>query len=580
MSRGRASRRQVIAAALAGSSMLALPRIVHAAPNTAAPEWGHYAGNLAAHKYAPFDRIDAGNAARLGVAWTWDSPDAAILDANPDLKPGEFQSTPVLAEGLLVTSTAMSQVAALDPATGRTVWTFDPESWRKGPNTTKGFVHRGIAVWGRGRTARVILATGDGRLMALDLRSGKPIARFGEGGVVDLRRVGMVRPAPDDPGIFGITSPPLVARDTVVIGSYIDDRADGRLMPRGDIRAFDARTGKLKWVFHTIPLDGQFGVETWQDGSHRRTGNANVWAPMSADPELGIVYAPVSTPTNNFYGGHRPGDGLFGDSLVAIDLETGKRRWHYQIVHHGVWDYDLPAAPILGDVVIDGRPRRIVMQVTKHAFLFVFDRVTGEPIWPIEERPVPASTLPGERTSPTQPHPTWPLPFDRQGVTPDSIIDFTPELRREAETALAGYVHGSMFTPPSTKPTIILPSFVGGANWNGAAFDPETGRIFIPSVNLPLQITLDEAGEIRMAERGEVEVAGARVIARGPKGLPLVKPPYGRTTCIDMTTGAHRWMTPNGRGLSRFPAFQAYHPADAGSFGRSHVLATKTLLFV
>lgn len=576
----RFSRRRVLAGALAGSSLLALPLSARTSAAEAADPWRHYAGNLAAQKYAPLSRIDPANVARLGVAWTWESPDAEVLAANPQLKPGEFQSTPVLAEGLLITSTAMSQVAALDPLSGRTVWRFDPESWKRGPTTTKGFVHRGVAVWGKGRSARVILATGDGRLMALALHTGKPIASFGAGGQVDLRRVGMVRPVPDEPGIYGVTSPPLVAGNTIVIGSYIDDRADGRLMPRGDIRAFDARTGKLKWVFHTIPLDGEFGADTWKDGSNRTTGNTNVWAPMSADPELGIVYAPVSTPTNNFYGGDRPGDGLFGDSLVAIDLETGKRRWHFQTVHHGIWDYDLPAAPILGDVTIGGRPRKIVMQVTKHAYLFVFDRETGEPIWPVEERPAPPSTLPGERTSPTQPHPVWPLPFDRQGVRPEDLIDFTPELRREAETALAGYIHGEIFTPPGMMPTIIMPSFVGGANWNGAAFDPETGRLFIPSVNVPLQIALDEKGDIRTAGNAEIEVAGARVIARGPRGMPLLKPPYGRTTCIDMHTGEHRWMTPNGRGMSRLPAFRVHHPGDAGSFGRAQILATSTLLFV
>ncbi len=574
------SRRRVIGGALAGSSLLAFPAAARASRATADQPWRHYAGNLAAQKYSALDAIDASNVARLGVAWTWESPDAEILAANPSLKPGEFQSTPVFAEGMLITSTAMSQVAALNPVTGQTLWRFDPESWKRGPTTTKGFLHRGIAVWGRGKSARVILATGDGRLMALALHSGKPIAEFGDKGVVDLRSVGMVRPVPDEPGIYGITSPPLVAGDVIVIGSYIDDRADGRLMPRGDIRAFDARSGRLLWVFHTIPLDGEFGVESWKDGSHRRTGNTNVWAPMSADLELGIVYAPVSTPTNNFYGGDRPGDGLFGDSLVAIDLKTGKRRWHFQTVHHGVWDYDLPAAPILGDVTIAGRRRKIVMQVTKHAFLFVFDRATGEPIWPIEERPVPQSTLPGERTSPTQPHPTWPLPFDRQGITPDDLIDFTPELKAEAQAALAGYLHGSIFTPPGSKPTIIMPSFVGGANWNGAAFDPESGRLFVPSVNVPLHIALDDKGNIRATEQAEVEVAGARVIARGPRGLPLLKPPYGRTTCIDMASGDHRWMTPNGRGMSRLPAFRALHPGDAGSFGRAQILATKTLLFV
>lgn len=544
------------------------------------PAWRHYAGSLGATKYTPLDLINAQNVAKLGVAWTWESVDREVLNANSALRPGEFQVTPLFVEGLLITSTAMCQVAALDPKTGRAVWTYDPGTWKNGPSTTKGFLHRGVAVWGRGRQTRIIVTTGDARMIALDLFSGKPIEKFGVKGEVDLRTIGMNPPVPNDPGLYAMTSPPLVCQNTIVVGGYIDDRARGRAMPRGDVRGFDARTGALKWVFHTIPRVGEFGADTWKDGSAQTNGNTNVWAPMSADAELGLVYLPVSTPTDNFYGGRRKGNALFGESLVAVDIETGQRRWHYQLVHHGIWDYDLPAAPILADVVIDGIKRKIVAQVTKHAALFVFDRQTGEPIWPIEERSVPHSTLQDEETSLTQPFPTHPAPFDRQGISVDDLIDFTPELRAEAEQILARYEHGPMFTPPSTRPTIIMPSFVGGANWNGAAFDPETGRLYIPSVCVPLTLTLNADGSIPASAPGEGEIAGARVIARGPQGLPLMKPPYGRTTCLDMSTGDQLWMRANGRGFARAPAFARYHPQDAGSFGRSHVLLTKSLLFV
>ncbi|MEZ6023628.1 MAG: PQQ-binding-like beta-propeller repeat protein [Hyphomonadaceae bacterium] len=544
-------------------------------------EWRHYGADLAATKYAPLDLLNADNVGRLTVAWEWESPDAAVLAANPALAPGEFQCTPIFAEGKLIVTTAMSQIAALDPRTGRTLWRYDPESWRRGPNSSKGFLHRGVAVWGQGRRARVIAALGDGRLIALRLSDGALVRGFGAGGAVDLRAAGWAARVADDPGLFCVTSPPLVCGDTIIVGSSIDDRADSRRMPRGDVRAFDAASGRLKWIFHTIPMEGEFGHETWLDGAAERTGNTNVWAPMSADPELGLVYLPISAPTNNFFGGDRPGDGLFGNSLVALDVETGERAWHYQIVRHDIWDYDLPAAPILSDVVINGERRAIVTQLTKHGYAFVFDRRTGAPIWPIEDRPAPPSPLTGEHASAMQPHPTWPAPFERQGVSDDDLIDFTPSLHAEARALLQTYESGPLFTPLSTRPTIVMPSFVGGANWNGAAFDPESGRIFIPSVTVPLTLALREDGAIATSDdAGEREIAGVRLIARGPGGLPLLKPPYGRVTCIDLNSGAHVWMRANGRGVARSPRFSQYHPDDAGSWGRAQLLATRTLLLV
>ena len=439
-------------------------------------EWRAYGATNAATKYSPLSQIDATNVANLRIAWEWESPDAAIIEANPGLAPGEFQATPIMADGVLYTSTAFCQVVAIDPATGRNIWVHDPGTWKRGKYTSKGMQHRGVAYWRDGDDARVIIGTGDNRLIALDARTGEPIESFGKGGEVDLGVVGLQRPLARDPvDLFASTSPPTICRDVIVMGQYIHDRVVASEMPPGDVRGFDVRTGELKWTFHTVPMEGEFGWDTWENGSAARNGNANVWAPMAADDELGLVYLPGSCPTNNFYGGDRPGDNLFGNALICLDVKTGERRWHYQFVRHDVWDLDLPCAPNLVDIRIGRRRIKAVAQVTKHGFTFVFDRVTGRPIWPIEDRPVPASTIKGEKLSPTQPFPTKPPPFEPQGMTQEMLIDWTPELREEAQAIMAEYKTGPLFTPFSDQLTIQRPAWGGGANWGGAAVDPETG---------------------------------------------------------------------------------------------------------
>jgi quinoprotein glucose dehydrogenase len=544
-------------------------------------EWADYAGDKASTRYSPLDQIDAGNVVALEIVWEWRSPDEAVLAANPDLAPGEFQATPIMAGGLLYTSTAMCQVAAIDPASGTTVWVHDPQTWRHGPPTSKGFQHRGVAYWRDGEDARVIIATGDNRLIALNARTGELIRSFGEGGEVDLAGDDLQRPlSADRRDVFGSTSPPAICRDTIIVGQYIHDRSVQQPMPPGDVRGYNVRTGRRTWTFHTIPRKGEAGYETWLDGSAERSGNANIWAPISTDEELGLVYLPGSCPTNNFFGGDRPGDNLFGNALIALDAETGERRWHFQIVHHDIWDYDLPCAPILLDVEVEGRPVKAVAQLTKHGFCFVFDRATGEPVWPIEERPAPPSLIAAERAAPTQPHPTRPPPFERQGLSEADLIDYTPELLAEAKTIMGRYNAGPLFTPTGPTPTTVMPGWVGGANWGGGAADPDTGLIYVPSVTLLVSMALGQDGTRLDAGDAPDEIAGRSTLVLGPRGLPLIKPPYGRITAIDLKSGTIAWQRANGPGGKDSAAFAPYNPGWIGTIGRTGPLATRTLLFM
>jgi quinoprotein glucose dehydrogenase len=371
----------------------------------------------------------------------------------------------------------------------------------------------------------------------------------------------------------------------VIVGSSMSDSPLRKEATPGDVRAYDVRTGRLRWTFHVIPRAGEFGVATWKENSWQYTGHANLWSLISVDEELGYAYLPLTSPTSDMYGGHRPGDNLFSDSLVSVNCLTGQRVWHHQLVHHDLWDYDLPAAPVLADIRVDGRNIKAVVQVTKQGFAFVFDRVTGRPVWPIEERPVPQSKTPGEQTSPTQPFPTKPPPFERQGVTIDDLIDFTPELRAAALEIVKHYVIGPLFTPPSikgsgpndTKGTIQLPGSVGGADWQGAAFDPETGILYVESITGPFVADLVEGNQ---KETNLAWVHGTREYPPAPMGLPLLKPPYGRITAIDLNKGEHVWMVPNGDGPRDHPLLKNLNLPPLGNPGRSAPLATKTLLFV
>ena len=543
-----------------------------------APEgqWPHYGGDLGATQYAALSGIDHNNVEELGIAWRWSSPDIVLAADGLAPEVGRFPVTPIMVDGVLYVRTALSQVAAINAATGEQLWVFDPKSYEVGRPVNLGFNTRGVAHWSDGNESRVLVATGDSHLWSIDTETGTPDPAFGGGGTVDLIE-GLRRATPR--GSYQVMSPPLVIGNVGVVGSSISDGPRNMTAPPGDIRGFDVRNGRELWVFHTVPQAGEVGNETWEDDSWEYTGNTNVWSIMSADPELGLVYLPIGTPTNDWYGGHRPGDNLFAESLVAIDASTGRRVWHFQVVHHGLWDYDLPAAPTLVDIRVDGRRIPAVVQVTKQGFAFVFDRATGEPVWPIEERPVPPSTVPGEQSSPTQPFPTKPPAFERQGISVDELIDFSPELRAEAEEILARFDYGGLYHPPSERGTVSLPGWAGGANWYGAAADPETGLLYVPSATNPINIQIVPGSP----ERGDFTWVRGRAAEppRGPQGLPLSKPPYARLTAIDLSEGELAWQIPLGDGpRQRIIDMGLADPGPLGGGGFTGPLLIETMLFI
>ena len=545
-------------------------------------EWRYYGGDAGSTRYAPLGQIDRENAASLEIAWRWQ---AANFGPAPEYN---YRTTPLMVDGVLYATAGYRRiVAAIDAGTGETLWTYRlDEEGRAAPRRNSG---RGVAWWESAETGpRIFFVTPGFQLVALDAATGRPIPDFGDGGVVELR-LGLGRELDLVRAPIGSSSPPIIVDDVIVIGSALPSGGvpPAPEMPPGHVRGYDAVTGELLWTFHTIPQPGEFGNDTWEDGSWEYTGNAAVWTALSADPELGFVYLPVELGTGDYYGGHRLGDNLFSQSLVALDAATGERVWHFQTVHHGIWDYDPPAAPVLADLVVDGREIPAVALITKQTFTFVFDRRTGEPVWPIEERRVPQTEVPGERTAPTQPFPTKPPPYDRQGVDPGDLIDFTPELRAEAEEILAQLHYGPLYTPPTrpmeggTQGTLMVPGSLGGANWPGGALDPETGYLYVQSATAPSVIALSSDPEISTMDY--IRGGGLRLRqGGGPRGLPLFKPPWGRITAIDLNAGEIAWQVPNGDApdyVKEHPALAGVNVGRTGRPDRGGVLVTSTLLF-
>ncbi|MBW2291404.1 MAG: pyrroloquinoline quinone-dependent dehydrogenase [Deltaproteobacteria bacterium] len=549
--------------------------------------WPSYAGDPGSSKYSPASQIHRENALEIEEAWTFVSPDSSKMKVRLHTGPKlhhvnsfVFQTTPLMIDGVLYGSTSFSQVFALDAATGEPIWISDQKSYRQGMRTSFLYPkHRGVTYWrdsdGNRDDERIFIPTVDAYLVALDARTGRPIAGFGTRGRIDLlaglRRTNVLRNHD-----FFQTSPAALYDDILIVGSSVTDVPTSPNGVPGDVRGFSARTGELLWTFHTVPAAGEPGVETWEDESWRKAGASNAWGPLSVDPELGFVYVPTGTPTNDHYGGHRPGDNLYADSLLCLDARTGRLVWHQQLVHHGLWDYDVAAPPNLVDLEVEGEHVRAVAQVTKQGFTFVFDRTTGEPIWPIEDRPVPASTVPGEVASPTQRYPTRPPAFERQLALEEDLLQFTPELAAENLAIFRKYTSAPLFTPPSLEGVLTFPGTVGGANWHGAAFDPDAGTLFVTSIAVPAVFSAIEGKKLNR----DFRYVGALQIPMGARGLPLFKPPYGSVTAIDLNSGTILWQVPNGDGPRDHPLLADLKLPRMGSAGSACALATDSLLFV
>ena len=545
---------------------------------TAAGEWPYYGGDKSFARYSPLDQIDRDNVRNLEIVWRRPAVDAVFTEAFPELAPSNYlRATPIMVDGVLYAPNGLGLAEAFDPATGETIWRQRPlmPTLRE----VAGQTTRGVSYWTDGAERRIVLVR-NAWLYSLDADDGQPDTEFGDGGRVNLVPDGARR-------VNG--GAPIVVGDVVVVGGTVDGAGDSGVrwresMPE-DVRGYDVRTGAHVWTFHVVPREGEFGVETWGDGSWAESGDLGAWCCLSADEALGLVYVPLTAPTAAYYGGHRPGDNLFSNSLVALNARTGARVWHFQMVHHDVWEYDTIGPPTLGDITVDGRLIKAIMQPSKTGFLYVFDRETGEPVWPIEERPVPQSTIPGERTSPTQPFPTKPPPFAKQGVTEDDFIDFTPELEAHAREIADTFVIGPMFTPPSlvsdapggTQGTLALPGSWGSGNWNTGAFDPETGFYYAVSHVVPRVYRVADASS---QPNTEMAYYSPNRDAPYPEGIPIIKPPWGRLTALDLTRGERAWMVANGDGIRSHPLLEGLDLPPLGVASRPVALVTKTLLFM
>ena len=569
---------------IAGGLLLGCGMVTYTAAqsgNAALPagaEWRSYAADSFSTKYSPLDQINADNVSKLRIAWRWKSNNFGPRNE------GNMETTPLMIGGRLYFTAGQRRVViAADAETGETLWMYRLEEGERASLFPRPY-NRGVTYWKDSNgEERIYAVTAGYNLVALDAKTGVPVPSFGAKGIVDLYD-GLERVKP---GEIGATSPPIIVKDVIIVGAALKNGTSptSKTNVPADVRGYDVRTGKRLWTFHTIPRAGEFGNETWKDGSWEYTGNTGVWAPMSADEELGYVYLPVESPTGDFYGGERPGDGLFGESLVCLDAKTGKRVWHFQFIHHGLWDWDLPAAPNLLDITVDGKKIKAVAQVTKQGFVYTFDRVTGQPVWPIEERPVPQSDIPGEKTSATQRFPSKPPAFDVQGTSLDILNDLTPALKAESEKIASRYRLGPLFTPPMVQDTggktgvLMLPSVNGGADWEGAAVDPETGVLYVGSVTDPWVLAMQPAGD-----RSDMRYIGGRAGGRPdrPLGLPLVRPPWGRITAIDMNKGEFLWQKANGPAPDVYrnnPAVKGIDLSEAGNPAPAMLLVTKTLLF-
>ena len=540
-------------------------------------EWRSSGGDSAYTRYSPLAQISKDNVKNLKVLWRRPALDPKLKEQFPKLRTNNYlRATPTMIGGVLYAPNAIGLLEAFDAATGETIWRQEPVPDME--NEAGASSTRGVDFWKGGSDHRLFNVR-SGYLYALDLR-GRALAAFGTGGRVRL--------VPEGARSFGWSSGPIVVGDVVVIAGNLDGAGDGGTQWKGsppeDVRGYDARSGKLLWTFHVVPRPGEFGADSWGNDSGKFSGDLGSWCCISSDESLGHVYIPLTAPTAAYYGGHRPGDNLFSNALVALDAKTGKRVWHFQTVHHDLWEYDLVGPATLGDIRVGGRRIKAVMQPSKTGFLYVFDRATGKPVWPIEERPVPQSTVPGEKTAATQPFPTKPPAFSRTGLTEDDLIDFTPELRAQARELAKQFVIGPIFTPPSLvsdapggkQGTLMVPGSWGAGNWNTGAFDPETGYYYAFSHEIPRVYRIAKATEAG----AEMEYWSPNRDAPYIDGLPLIKPPYGRIVAFDMNRGEQVWTAVNGDGPRNHPLLKDLKLPPLGTASRPTALLTKTLLFI
>ena len=580
---------------------------------TKATEWPSYAADLAGTRYRPLDQINASNFNDLEIAWRIKTDN---FGDRPEYK---LEGTPLMVNGAVyATAGSRRAVIALDPGTGELLWIHGEHEGKRGGAAPRQLSGRGLAYWSDGKEERILYVTPGYRLICLNAKTGQPISSFGTSGFVDLKLNDDQDIFPDlTTGEIGIQSAPVVAGNTVIVGAAFREGMTPRSMRnnKGYVRGFDVRTGRRLWIFHTIPKKGEFGYDTWEKGSAEYTGNTGVWTQITVDEQLGLVYLPVESPTSDFYGGHRPGNNLFGESLVCVDLKTGERKWHFQLVHHPLWDMDISSAPILADITVDGKPVKAVAQPSKQGFLYVFDRVTGKPVWPIPEKPVEVGDVPGEWYSPTQPIPSKPPAYSRNGVSVDDLIDFTPALHDRAKQIAAKYHLGPVFTPPTASKldgplgTLSIGTASGGTNWPGGSYDPETriaylyacnscvepiGLVAAPKEVSDIAYIAGTAGHEVSILRGPGENAGAdspkpskkragsEYVPMNVDGLPLMKPPYGTISAINLDTGEIIWQIAHGETpdiVRNYPALKGMTiPRTGQETYNIGTLVTKTLV--
>jgi quinoprotein glucose dehydrogenase len=576
-------------------------------------EWPTYGADLAGTRYRPLDQINASNFKDLEIVWRIKTDN---FGNRPEYK---LEGTPLMVNDVLyATAGSRRAVIALEAATGELLWIHGEHEGERGANAPRQLSGRGLAYWSDGKEERIFYVTPGYRLICLNAKTGMPVSTFGEAGAVDLKLNDDQTIFPDlTTGEIGIQSAPVVASDTVIVGAAFREGMTPRSMKnnKGYVRGFDVRTGKRLWIFHTIPKKGEFGYDTWLNGSAEYTGNTGVWTQITADEQLGLAYLPVESPTGDYYGGHRPGNDLFGESLVCVDLKTGQRKWHFQLVHHPLWDMDISSAPILANITVNGKPIKAVAQPSKQGFLYVFDRVTGEPVWPIEERKVETGSVPGEWYSPTQPYPTKPPAYSRNGVSEEELIDFTTELHAKAKEIVAKYHLGPVFTPPVESKaegplgTLALGTASGGTNWPGGSYDPETHILYafacnscvepIGLVRAPKEVSdmnyvAGVAGQTVAVMKGPGENSGAdspiplkkapasTYVRLNVDGLPLIKPPYGTISAINLDEGKILWQIAHGETpdlLRNYPGFKSWNVPRTGQMTYNiGTLVTKTLV--